>query len=1025
MPTSRHPLLTVLCCSLGIVSFVLTLPAGWWSAHGADPEKKPAAEKSLAEELPRIPPTEPQEAVKKFKIARGFQMELAAQEPDVIDPVDACFDEDSRMYVAEMRDYPYSPEPRVHCPQGRGRAQAGVIRLLEDTDHDGRFDKSWTFADKIEWPTSVVCYRGGVLVMAPPSIYYFKDTNGDHVADVRETLYTGFSRSNVQGLMNNLKWGLDNHIYGAGGMNGGELSHRGSKPTSLSGAALLRIDPKTEQIETWAQTSQFGFSFDDWGNRFVCNNSNHIMQVVLPHNYLVRNKYLPVPSVTRTIAAEGAAAVVYRQSDAEPWRIVRTRRRAADPKFRASAPPTELVATGFFTSATGVTIYRGSAYPQEFQGNAFIGDVGGNLIHRKTMTPQGDSFVARRADQNTEFVTSPDNWFRPVNFVNAPDGTLFVLDMYWETIEHPISIPEDIKAHLDLESGNDRGRIYRLVSPGMKRIPFPKLGGLSPQDLVKELNSPNSWNRETAQRLLWERQDKAAVPALEELVRSSTSTPLGKLHALWTLDGLNADSESVLLAALNDSHPGVRENAIRISDRIVNQSPALAKKLLTMTTDPDYRVRLQLAYSLGEQTSPEAVEPLVKLAISDASDSDFRIAWLTSIPGKEGLLAEKLLANEDFRQKPYALSLLAPLASVAAASGNVPQTVRVLAAASQSFVPAAWTQKLLQEIGEGLARRGETVGQLLKRPELTPADRKAVEQFFTRAIQTAEDANRSSADRAAALGLLAYADSSPASEAIRKFMTPQTAPDLQAAAVRALAQQGGEGSAAVLLEDWNNFSPAVRRDVVELLGRGVPTLKLLLKAVEQKTIRSAEIDRDKKQLFLKHPNPEIRKLAEQLFGGESNSNRAKVLADYQSVLQLTGDAKRGAEAFKKICANCHQVNGAGHAVGPNLATVSNKSPADLLISILDPSREALPIYMAYSVETDQGKVYSGIIASESATSITLKRAEGAQDTILRANIAQIVSNGVSLMPEGVEKDLSPQALADVIQFIKSIPPAGK
>src|SRR5439155_13701923 len=190
-----------------------------------------------------------------------------------------------------------------------------------------------------------------------------------------------------------------------------------------------------------------------------------------------------------------------------------------------------------FVSATGVTICRGGAYPEEFRANAFIGDVGANLIHRKTLTTYGSNgFIARRADEMTEFVTSTDNWFRPVNFVNAPDGTLFVLDMYRETIEHPVSIPEDIKAYLDLESGNDRGRIYRLVSPGMKRTTPSKLGKASVPELVAQLESTNAWNRQTAQRLLWERREKSAVPLLVDLAKKSKS-PLGRLHALYTLGG--------------------------------------------------------------------------------------------------------------------------------------------------------------------------------------------------------------------------------------------------------------------------------------------------------------------------------------------------------------------------------------------------------------------------------------------------------------------------------------------------------
>ncbi len=235
----------------------------------------------------------------------------------------------------------------------------------------------------------------------------------------------------------------------------------------------FRFKPDGSAFEAISGGGQFGHTFDDWGHRFTCNNSNHIRQIVVPAYYLDRNPaFLPPPAIL-DIAAEGPAAPVFRISQAEPWRVVRTRQRAADPVLSRRLPPTELVATGFFTSATGVTIYRGSAYPPEFRGNLFVGDVGGNLVHRKLIAGAGATFIATRADANREFLASTDNWFRPVNFANTPDGTLLIIDMYRETIEHPFSIPEPIKKHLDLTSGKDRGRLYNLVYTGAPDRPRP------------------------------------------------------------------------------------------------------------------------------------------------------------------------------------------------------------------------------------------------------------------------------------------------------------------------------------------------------------------------------------------------------------------------------------------------------------------------------------------------------------------------------------------------------------------------
>ncbi|HEY1064975.1 MAG TPA: PVC-type heme-binding CxxCH protein, partial [Pirellulales bacterium] len=249
-----------------------------------------AQEKSLREELPRLPPVEPQDALKTFHVERGFTLELVAAEPLVGDPVDACFDENGRMFVAEFHAYPYAKEKDRIIPAGTGRTESGIIRLLEDADGDGAMDRSTVFADKLDWPVSVAPYRGGVFVIDPPDVYYLKDTNGDGRADVRETVFSHLGRNNVQGLANNLKWGLDNRIWVASGSNGGEIFRRGEKTLSL-GRSDWSFDPQTEQVERASGGIQFGHSLDDWGNRFLCSNSNHILHVVFEEKYLARNPF--------------------------------------------------------------------------------------------------------------------------------------------------------------------------------------------------------------------------------------------------------------------------------------------------------------------------------------------------------------------------------------------------------------------------------------------------------------------------------------------------------------------------------------------------------------------------------------------------------------------------------------------------------------------------------------------------------------------------------------------------------------
>ncbi len=985
----------------------------------ADDDKQ----KSLAEQLPRIAATEPADAPGTFTVQKGFKLELVAHEPAVSDPVSADFDENGRMFVAEMHGYPFSQEPTKLFPSGGGKKDAGIIRLLEDTDGDGIYDRSVVYADKISWCTSVLCYRGGVFVIAPPHIYYFKDINGDDVADIREIVYSGFRRDNVQGLPNNLKWGLDNKIYGAGASLGADITNRGAKMITL-GRQDFRFDPIGEKMEPQSGGAQFGMSFDDWGNRFLATNSNHMIHAVFPYEYLVRNPYLPVPSVTRSIAKEGGAAPVFRRSPAEPWRVVRTRRRNEDPNFRKRAG-TERFAIGYFTSATSPTIYRGGVYPDEFRGNAFVGDVGGNLVHRKTMHPDDASFVAARADQDVEFIASTDNWFRPVNFVNAPDGTLYILDMYRETIEHPYSIPEDIKKHLDLESGDNRGRIYRLVSPGMQRIQPPKLGEAKTEELVANLESPHVWNRQTAQRLIWERQDKSAIKPLRELLRNSKSE-LGRLHALYTLESLNALSGDDVLVGLNDDHPGVRRHAVGLSAAAAAKSAKVRKKLLSLLDDDNYRVRFQLAFTLGDIKHKSAAEALAGMAAKLSDNPEMQIAVLSSMTKNAPAIAVRLLSDEDFRGSDRGGALLSQLAGIAGSGKDRSGTTKLLEAISKLDANSQSAQWLmLRSLGEGLARNKSSFEKFLKgdKKHKVPEElRDRIAELFAGAQQAALDGERSESQRKSAVKLLAYAKFDMAAASLGELITPQTSTALQIAAVEAISEQSDAKVADVLLEGWRGYLPAVRSAVVEAMIRSDARTKRLLAAMSAEEITSAELARDKKQLLLNHRNDDIRGTARKLFGDEVASDRKKIVAAYTAALKLEADAQRGRKVFEKTCAVCHKAGDLGVQVGPDLASTQNKTPQDLLVNILDPNREALPQYTTYSVFTTAGKTLVGIIAGESANSITLRRAEGKQDVVLRAEIDEISSGGVSLMPEGLEKDISLQAMADLLEFVRSIKP---
>ena len=964
--------------------------------------------------LPRVPATEPKDVAAKFHTRSGFTLDLIAAEPLTTDPVAMAYDENGRAWVVEMTDYPYTDKANdVAWQDSTKDLPIGKVRILEDTDGDGVFDKSTIFARDLSWPTGIALFKGGAYIAATPDIWYLKDTNGDLKADVREKVFTGFRKYNVQAVMNNLAWGLDNKIYGAGSSNGGTIQSVGKdgvKPVTLSRNDYL-IDPNTREFEAISGGARFGNAFDDWGNRFICNIRNPIQHVLLPSRYLKRNPYLVAPAAVQDVAEAGDTLPVYRTSPPEPWRTLRAERYLAD---STSKVPRSETNQGYFTSSSGVTVYRGHAYPPEFRNNVFVGEVAGNLIHRQALEANGVTFKSHRTEENAEFATSDDNWFRPVNFVNAPDGTLHVLDMYRETIEHPWSIPDDIKAMVDLESGRDRGRIYRLSPPGFRVPGPPKLGKAKTVYLVGLLNHDNAWHRETAHRLLFERQDPAAVKPLKALAR--TGTPLGRLHALWSLEGLKQLDDADVLATLDDSSAGVREHAIRLAESRLS-SPKVLQKVVSLTDDPETRVRFQLAFSLGETDSPAASEALVKLIGHDAADPWMRVAILSSLAkGADAVLA-RLVSAPTLDPAPPQRAIRRQLAVCVGARKDPAEVGRVLTAlakaASADNRPVLLSA--LAGLNEGLKRSRSDL-----RTAATSAGPESAALVSDMLKQAAEIASQDAAAedvRIEAIELIGGDSFENARDVLIGLLAPRYSTNLQRAAVKTLAAYPNPEVTPALLNQWRTLTPSLRTEVVEQLLARADRTTAVLDAVEAGVIPPAQISPARQTLLLKHKDATIAARATNLLATQAVGKRSDVIASYQPALSLAGDVGRGRILFEKECALCHKSGDKGFDVGPNLATIRHRTPGEVMTQILDPNREVGPNFVNYVISIDDGRVTTGIIDSETATSVVLKRAEGVTETLLRGNIEAMSNSGQSLMPEGLEKKLSPQDMADLLAFL--------
>jgi putative membrane-bound dehydrogenase-like protein len=976
---------------------------------------------TAADPKPGFAPVKPLSAREEratFRLPKGFRIDVVACEPEVVDPVALAFDEDGRVYVAEMRGYP-------NDGVGTGTISSGKIKLLEDRDGDGYYERATTFADGLRFPTSVLPWRGGLLVAVAPDIAYFEDRDGDGKAERRRTLYTGFHLANIQQLINGLQWGLDNWVYGSAGNNGGTVRsvEKPDQPALTLGNRGVRFHPAVPgSLQPTSGGGQFGLAADDWGRWFTATNSQHLRHIVLPDHYLQRNPSLPVRAVTLDIPDHGAACQVHRISPFEGWRVERTTRRREGSEARRFSP-TELVPGGFITSACGPVVYTADLFPEPYRGTTFVCDPANNLVHRDVLEPNGATFVARRAEADGEFLAATDNWFRPVNLVLGPDGALYLLDYYREVIETPLSLPDDIKKQVNLES-RGRGRVWRIAPEGSKPGQKPALRKASAEELVRHLAHPNSWWRLTAQRLLIERQDRTAVRPLQELARDA-SRPQGRAHALWTLHGLKALEDALIEGALTDPTPGVREQALRLAEDRLAASPRLRAAVVACADDPDPRVRFQAAFTLGEADSPEVAAALARVARRDVDDPWTQVAVLSSARHLAPGLLEALARDKDYIRGSRAthvqfLTRLAALVGASAAEADLVSTLNLLAVEGNR--PEGWQVAVLEGLGQGMQNSGQPLSQLWEAPP--PGLRKAVAQArasFSQAGVAARDAQRAIAERLDAVRLLGYGPYSLAASVLPELLTPANPAEIQLAAVRALALHRPAKVAELLLAQWGSYSPGVRREVLEALFARAERIPYLLTAIEHNQVLAGQLEPARVEQLRRHPKADFRQRVHKVLAGQVTPDRHKVVQEFRSALDLKADPGRGKAVFKKTCATCHRLENEGVEVGPDLlSALRTKTPEGLLIDLLDPSREVDPRYINYVVFTKAGQTLSGMMAADTASSITLRRAEKVEDTVLRNQIEDIQATSKSVMPEGLEMQLSKQDVADVIAYLLAV-----
>ncbi len=985
------------------------------------------------------PAKSPAEAKAAFRLRPGMEIELVASEPLIESPVAIDFGTDGRLWVCEMRDYPTGLD-------GNGKP-GGRVKVLADSNGDGRFDEAQIIADGLSFPTGLMAWRDGVIVCAAPDVWMVQPARRSRREEAPTTpsgksqtllksaatgaiavrtpagwhatqLLTGFATHNFQARVNGLRWGLDGWVYGSGGLFGGKITVTQTGRTYDCSNRDFRFKPDTGEFEPLAGVSQQGRVRNDFGEWFGQDNSTLLWHFPLPDHYARRNPHVAPPSA-RVVLPAAAGEDIGRVFPAS-----HTLTRFNDPH-----------AANRLTSACGPELYRDELLGAEFYGNAFVCEPVHNLVRRAVLVPDGISYTTQRvADEAaSEFLASTDNWFRPVEVRTGPDGALWVVDMYRFVVEHPRWIPAERLKELDPRAGANMGRIWRVFPTGKMPRPIRNLTKLTPSQLVEVLDSPNGVQRDlTHRQLLQVKQESLPVTQLTRVAARSPK-PSSRVQALAVLAQSGVLSNELVAASFKDGTPSVRRVAVRLAETGARLSGARAPSsaeargtesrapagLLALTNDSDSRVRYQLALTLGEFRDPAIGPALAALARRDPASPWHRAAILSAALAAPESFAAALAPETDPALTPLRDALLSTFIS----TEEAPALARWLRAASDPLGSSERTAEALSLLAALQSRPGLSA-TLEANPAAGPVLAAFRQSLAHRGRALATDATKPDSIRAAAITLLA--ESARISAERRDELVSLLTIDLPSAAQHSLfaglRRQEAPELAAQLLAGWA-LRPAGQRTELAalLLGREVWTLTML-EAAAAGAVAIAEISPSQRQQLRQHANATIREKASALFPA-ATTDRAALVAKFAEVANLPGNSTRGAGHFDRLCASCHALRGHGYAVGPDLAPFRGKPVGDFLTAILDPNAAIEPRFLAWTAELKDGRALTGIVRDESATGLKLIQPSGQTESLRRVDLAGLTPNAQSLMPEGLEQSLTPADLADLIAWIKSTPAA--
>lgn len=948
-------------------------------------------------------------AMESFRLEEGLEIELVASEPAVVDPVAFAFDERLDLYVVEDRGYP-DPIDGSEAPA------IGRVALLRDTDKDGKYETRYEFAEGLTYPNGVLPWKGGVFVTCAPHIYYFKDTDGDGVADVRDIVLTGFnSDKTAQIRVSHPVLGLDGWVYVTSGLNGGKVTspkypeREAVTFTSADG----RFNPETFEFENTGGRSQFGLAFDPFGRRFGTSNRHPVMQMMLEPWHLKRNPSLLFTETYQNVSDVEANAKVFPISGA-----VTTAEFI--PKLMG------LSHTGTFTSACGLLVYNGDRMTGAHKGNVFICEPAQNLVQRQVMKPEGAGFRSELAYDDKEFLASTDEWFRPVFLNHGPDGSLYLADMHRKVIDHPSYVPQEARHLLDFESGKSDGRLYRIFSKDQKKGLGKTPDFSVAAQVLEALDSGNEWDRETAFRIILENKKTDYKPGLTSLFAKSGREET-RAGILWLLAHLGGLDRQVLEQAAGDASPGVREQAVKLAERSGLDTGTVNAILVKTADDPDRRVRFITALALGNQKLPSSVEALARIASKDGEDKWARNAVLSGISDRLSAFLEAFQKQKGGDPRAYAL-VMQDMGRLFGNAASADACRSLLTATLGQKGGEDWRAATILGLAEGISRRKEfSTGQkppLQELLESAPAGSQGVKQldaFMQRMNTVAQKEGLPLSQRKDAIALLGFHDFTKVKGTLQKTLDARNPPELQIETVAALTKLGNpEGAAFMTAKNtWSGYTPRVKNSVIASLVSNPEFIKVLFDGLESKVIGPAEITSNDRQRLIRHKDEVISKKAGSYFEELESGGRMKVYQDFRPRLSGPAEAAKGREVFQRSCSACHTYSGLeGGNVGPDLTGIRNQPSDAILLHILVPNYEVYPAYQALNVETNDGNTVTGWLVSETENSLTIRTAFSTEETILRKNIKTLNNPGVSLMPDGLEQTMSGQDLLDLIAFLK-------